>query len=108
MRPHPQHTARGETDLRSLLGEGGPSRAEGVLNWSTASEFEPLTPEVFAEAMENLKRRSDEWWAAPKGPCGCPACVVHPKAKERLDREGGYARCANCFSLFHIPAPEDR
>lgn len=88
-----------------------PSPASEGLGWwisAVNGSSDPLTKEDLETAFENLKRREEEWRRAPKGPCGCPACVVSPKTYERLKQEGGWALCANCFNLFHIElVPDD-
>jgi hypothetical protein len=72
----------------------------GNINPSNASG--PLTREDFDAAVEAIKRQSDEYLRAPKGPCGCPTCVVHPKTRDRLRAEGGWAVCGSCMRPFFI------
>ena len=72
---------------------------------TTATATEPLTEQMLMDAFDAMKRRDEAYRAAPKGPCGCPACTVHPKTKERLEREGGFAQCANCYRPFQVDAP---
>lgn len=69
---------------------------------STISASEPLTEQMLVDFFKGLERQAEAYHKAPKGPCGCPACCVSPKTRGRLEREGGYAQCANCFRPFYI------
>lgn len=79
-----------------------------LFDTTTSTISGPLTEDDMKRAFAAIKRQSDAWLRAPKGPCGCPACTVSLRTRERLEREGGVARCANCGGAFRIDPPEDR
>lgn len=84
-------------EAKDLFGDG-----TGLLKLSAVNTNpRPLTAEDLTRAFEGLERRERRRREAP-GPCGCGACVVSPTTMERLRREGGYATCASCGSLFRI------
>lgn len=74
--------------------------------WDAATAGGVLTKEDLLAGFDAMKCRDEEYRRPPKGPCGCPNCVIGPRAYKRLCEDGGTARCANCFNFFVIPAPE--